>query len=488
MSGVGWLVLGLVLVGVDPPSGPVVEDLFGRTLNEHGLIVVDWEGYMANPLTRFFVEPPKGTTLPVRLILTADNQRLYFDLPSQSGPRGPRKELLFKDQVKAPVSIGIFPDRDAHDERHALNVDFLDGVGKRSTLSLPIRVIDQDQEGRQPDFPIIVDFSKDKTEFFRDSSKREVIVRAADDWAYFFAEMHLTSTAAREERTFLWDPDGFKTGRYTTNEKAYTGFLLYAYGIEGVEVRSGGEPSRAGGFQHSAGRALPIRRSGGVEVEVRGNYNKLGWRADIDDAEWWKATNLGDVVNDLYSIVHHEIGHALMFNAGHTRWASSKLLGKLRSTRVMDYLGAPPSIDKTDHFRGTVDPESLRGAFGNEYHGRVPRGRWLITKTDLLGAEAVGYVLRETSAFSPLKLTTGELPSGTVSGRYSAALRASGGIPFYDWQLVDGTLPDGLELDRFSGELRGIARQSGVFTFTVRVRDYDEESAGKTQQLEIRIK
>jgi hypothetical protein len=225
-----------------------------------------------------------------------------------------------------------------------------------------------------------------------------------------------------------------------------------------------------------------------VEVEVRGNYNKLGWRVDLDDAEWWKATNMGNVLNDLYSIVHHEIGHALMFNPGHTRFASSKRLGKLHNERISGYLGIDPPIDRTDHFYGTVDPESLHGAFGNEYHGKVPRGRWLITKTDLLCAEALGYALRETSAFALLKLTTEELPAGTVTGRYLATLHATGGIPFYDWEVIDGALPEGLELDRFSGEIRGIPGRPGSFPFTVRVRDYAEKSPGKTRRFEIRIK
>ena len=40
---------------------------------------------------------------------------------------------------------------------------------------------------------------------------------------------------------------------------------------------------------------------------------------------------------------------------------------------------------------GTVDPASRRGAFGHEYHGEMPHGRWLITKLDLLCARAVGF-------------------------------------------------------------------------------------------------
>lgn len=487
MSTITLTLLSLALLEARPSAEPLVEDRFGRSLNEHELVLMDWEGYMANPVIRFFVTLPPNASLPARAVVKASDSRIYFDLPSEIGPNGPRKEFLFEDRTRATVSMAIFPDRDGRDESHALNVEVIDAAGQRTTLNVPIRVIDQDREDRRPDFPIIVNFSQDRTGVLQDAAMRAVITRAANDWAYFFGGMELSPVPKGAERTFLWDRDGFKTGRYITNEKEYKGFLLYAYGIEGDELRSGGEPSRAGGFQRLAGTDLPIRRSGGVEVEVRGNYNTLGWVVDFKDGEWWKATNLREVKPDLYSIVHHEIGHALIFNPGHTRFAASKLFGALRNARVSEYVGKAPPIDRSDHLPRVVDPESLRGAFGNEYHGQTPRGRWLITKTDLLCAEAVGYLLRETSAFAQLKLVTGDLPAGKVGARYSAHVRATGGISFYDWEVVNGRLPDGLALDRFSGEIYGIPNRVGAARFTVRVQSYDETSAGKTRELKIEI-
>ena len=58
-------------------------------------------------------------------------------------------------------------------------------------------------------------------------------------------------------------------------------------------LRSGGEPSRLGGFQSQAGKAMPIHRSGGFEAEVKGNYNRKCWLVGLSDTEWWRATNLG---------------------------------------------------------------------------------------------------------------------------------------------------------------------------------------------------
>lgn len=478
---------GLVFLGAEPQAEPRVEDAFGRTLNGQGFVLVDWEGYLANPAIRLLIEPPPDVTFPAKVVLHASDPRIYFDLPGDAAQNGARKEFLFKAHAKTPVSIAIFPDRDGRDEQHELRLECVDGNDQRTTLNLPIRVIDQDRENRGLAFSIKVDFSQDRTGFFQDVAAQAVIVRAANDWAYFFDDMQLAPVPAGAEQTFLWNPDGFKTGRYRTNQDEYRGFLLYAYGIEGDELRSGGEPSRAGGFQRSGEIDLPIRRSGGVEVEVRGNYNTLGWLTELDDADWWKATNLHGVKHDLYSIVHHEIGHALIFNPGHTHFAAGKLLGTLRNARLAEYLGVAPPIDRTDHLRGVVDPESLRGAFGNEYHGKTPRGRWLITKTDLLCAEAVGYVLRETSAFAQLKLTTDVLPKGAVGTRYSTLVRATGGIPFYNWEIIDGRLPDGLTLDQFSGEIDGIPKRAGSSEFTMRVRDYHEKSPGKSRRLKIAI-
>jgi hypothetical protein len=313
------------------------------------------------------------------------------------------------------------------------------------------------------------------------------VIQAAEDWAYFFDGSGLDPVPAKAESTLIWDPDGFNTKRRVPNARAYTGYLLYAYGIDSPLLRSGGESSPFGGFQSQGAKALPLRRSGGYEAEVKGNYNTKGWLVELGDRDWWRATNRHDVANDLYSIAHHEIGHALIFNPANTRFGAAKLLGCLQDEPVKAYLGADPTIDRDDHLARSVDPASLHGAFGNEYHGRMPQGRWLITKLDLLCAQAVGYRLRETSAFLPLDLLTETLPDGAVSTPYSARLRASGGIPFRHWKVVEGALPDGLALDSFTGELRGIPRRPGRFEFTVQVRDSDMQGGGRTRRLRLKV-
>src|SRR3954470_6120043 len=90
-----------------------VEDIFGRTITQQGLTLVDWEGYMANPAIKFYLSPPTNATFPATATLTADGVRLYFDLPSTFGSNGPSKTLSFSDAgQRLPVQISIFPDRD----------------------------------------------------------------------------------------------------------------------------------------------------------------------------------------------------------------------------------------------------------------------------------------------------------------------------------------------------------------------------------------
>ncbi len=55
-----------------------------------------------------------------------------------------------------------------------------------------------------------------------------------------------------------------------------------------------------------------------------GNLNTLGWNASLSDEEWWKATNVSSVQNDLYSIALREIGHALVFNPAYDEFAKYK--------------------------------------------------------------------------------------------------------------------------------------------------------------------
>jgi len=480
------LLTTFVLVSSAHSADLVVEDIFGRRLNEHGLTLVDWEGEIANPAIRFYITPPVDAAFPAEVVLTSDEPRVYFNLPGEIGPNGPRKVVKFTTRERMPVLASIFGDRDGEDRDLALQLEFEDAACRKQSLSLPCHVIDHDRKNQKP-FPILVDFSQDRTGFFKDETKRQVVAQAAQDWADFFEPIPFDESPAGAERTLIWSPEGFKNARTVVNAQPFTGYLLYAYGIESSEIRSGGEPSRMGALQSQNGKRLFIHRSGGVEIETRGNYNTKGWMVSLAPADFWKATNLSPVSNDLYSIAHHEIGHSLIFNPANPLFEKAKANGKFTDASIKEYFGADLTIDRSDHLRGAVDPASRRGAYGNEYYGDMPYCRWQITKLDLLVAKAVGWQLRATSAFAPLQLQTQALPAGAVGKEYASNLTASGGVPFYFWQVTAGALPAGLKLDSFTGAITGVPTKPGVFDLTIRVRDYDEKSSGLTRSLRLEI-
>ncbi len=190
------------------------------------------------------------------------------------------------------MAVSIFPDRDGRDEDHTLEITVTFADGKRRSLDLPVHVVDQDRE-RPPTFAIAVDFSQDRTGFFKDEARRRAVIRVAEDWAYFLDGDGLEPVPAGSETTMIWNPDGFNSTRRVRNEREYTGYLLYAYGIDGpLEAlgRRGHRPPAASST--GPARRLTIRRSGGYEAEIKGNYNTRGWRVDLGDADWWRATNL----------------------------------------------------------------------------------------------------------------------------------------------------------------------------------------------------
>jgi hypothetical protein len=463
-----------------------VRDIFGRELNRRGIVLVDWEGHVANPAFRLAIHPPAGAAYPARAVLRADHGRLYFDLPCKVGRHGAEKAVELTDGKPAAIYLAVFPDRDTADEKHRLTVTFTDKGRPTSRADIPIRVIDQDRR-RPAEFQVTVDFGQDRTGFFRDRRKQAVVRQAVDDWAYFLADPNADEVPAGGEKTWIWRPEAFKEGRHVTNAKPYRGFLVYAYGVRTPELRSGGEPSLAGGWQTSGGRQLPVKRSGGVEIETRGNFNRLGWFLTSGPDDWWRSGNLGKEANDLYSIARHELGHTFIFNPANRLFQQAKKRGQLSSPALLAYHGRAPRLDRTDHLPGAVDRLSRRGAFGNEYHGPMPRKRWLITRLDLLCAQAIGYKLRDTTPFRPLAIVTRRLPPARQGDDYEATPQGEGGVAVYCWDVVSGSLPPGLGLDSFTGEITGKPTRAGTHAFTLRLRDCDEQSRPVVQPLKLHV-
>jgi hypothetical protein len=473
----------------DTPTDIVLEDIFDRQINDTGITLVDWEGYMANPAIKLFVKPPANATFPRTALLTANGTRLYFDSPSEVGTTGPTKYIRFSNASdRIPVHLSIFPDHDTLDEDYELTIQFRDPWTKPISTIVNIHVIDQDKDRPAP-FNITVDFSQDQTDFFNDPQRRTIVQQAAADWAYFIDDMELESVPVGEEFTWIVQPDGEWASSPMTNSIAYTGFLLYAIGIDTAESHIG-IGFTSGDFQAS-NDLLMMRRSGGIGIETGQKHKDLDWFLTKSDDDWWQATDCGcraDALYDLYSVVSHEVGHALIFHSSHTLFGRAEKKGYLEDQAVRAYQGFYPKIDTNSHFsEGAVDRISQRGALGYEAHTKMANGRWLITKLDLLTAQAIGYKLRPTSAFIPLSIQTAGLPSGTRLKAYTATMQATGGIPVYYWTVESGTLPGGLFLDSFTGLITGIPNQTGMFDFIIRIRDYDSTNPGVVMPLSIII-
>ena len=461
-----------LLLGAGPPDGPdvgpltpapaIIRDIFGRPLDRHGLILVDWEGQIANPAIRFDLVPPPDAAYPVRFVIRAKEPRLYFDLPSDCGPSGPRKEVLFQGPARHSMAVSIFPDRDGRDEDHTLDVEVTFADGKRRTLGLPLHVADQDRV-RPPSFAIAVDFSQDRTGFFEDEARRRAVIRAAEDWAYFFDGEGLEPVPAGSEATLIWNPDGFKSTRRVRNEREYIGYLLYAYGIDGAEIRSGGEPSRT--------RRLPApgwQVAGDPTLRAVTRPRSRATTAPGDG--WWTwatptgtATNLRDMPADLESIAHHEIGHALIFNPVNTSFGAAKLFGRLRDDRLARLPGLPTrrsTVPITCPVRSTRPACTVPSA--TSITGRRPTaaGR---SPGRICSAQAVGYRLRETSAFAPVYPDDRGAPRRIDLGPLLGEARRHRRHPVLSLvEVTAGSLPDGLSLDPFTGELRGTPGAAGI--------------------------
>ncbi len=463
-------------------SGQVVlNDIFGRNLLGEEIILVDWEGHMANPAIQLDISPPPGGPFPFDVTLSANHARLYFNNPSIAGNSGPSKMLTFNDATKQEVFLSIFPDRAGGNEAYTLTV-----TSSLGTDVYDIKVIDQDSDTPVIDFDITYDYSEDSIYNLFDATKRTIAEEAGNDWAFFIEDMNFDQVAIGNEQTFIWQDD-FAGGHWAPNSSAYQGFYLFVYGLHVAPHRSGAAPS-VHAFHTIGGLNTNLRRSGGYHADPHGNFNTLMWNTAITDDTWYLATNLGGVPNDLYSIAMHEIGHAITFNPAYPNFLTFKTQGFIDDPEVVNYHGGTVPVDGDDHLHDgnfVLDRISKQGVFGSEYAVEMPLGRWLITKLNLLIMQAIGYDIKQTSAFQPLSIETNSLETGTSNVMYQDSVVAQGGIPFYRFSLASGNLPVGLTLNSFTGVISGVTSETGHFNFTVKVEDYDMLMVQKAYSFEI---
>lgn len=71
----------------------------------------------------------------------------------------------------------------------------------------------------------------------------------------------------------------------------------------------------------------------------------------------------------------------------------------------------------------------------------------------------------------PVSVTTSSLPDAQVGDGYAVTLEAFGDSLTYTWSLIAGSLPDGLKLDKITGNIYGTPTTAGTFDFTIQVDD-----------------
>jgi hypothetical protein len=483
------LASALALPALAQEGGLRVFDAFGRDVTARGVTLLDWEGYIANPAVKLTVRFPADAKLPGDLHISGTDPRLHFDRSDGEDRHGIGKRIRVAAQAESvDFHVAIFPDRDGVSERHQLMLQLFTGGVEQTRLMLPVYVIDQDRPDRPIDFPLHLDFSEDQTGYFSDPHVRRVMVDAARDWAYFLADPGYDTVPAGSEVIHLWGPDGFRVTRPVTIPRSYRGYYMYVSGIRHDEMRAGGAPSRTGGFHTVHGEEHPLRRSGSVEFEVRGNWNLLGWLLTHTDNDWWVSGSLRSEQADLYSIGIHEMGHALAFHGAYPVWGEAKKDWVFRDPVVTAYLGQEPKIDTSDHLVGVIDPLSLYGSFGVEYHARMKARRWLLTKSHLLFLQAIGYRLRHTTALETLSVAEPKVELRAREARFfSASLPIVGGVPTYRVTITDGALPEGVRVDSFTGEISGRPWQSGSFEATLQVEDQDPTTKPATIRVAVQV-
>ncbi len=485
MKHVYTITIFFLLAGLQAPAQIIVKDIFNRNLSGHTIVLTDWEGYMANPATRLTLTAPAGATFPIKVSLSANGALLYFDMPSTASASGPVKTITLRNNNPVSFYISNFPDRDSLDNQYTLTV----ATKKYGKQNYALKVTDQDLPSYKSPFKITTDFSEDtEYHFFSPAARKNAVVTAANDWAYFITNQNFDTVAAGDQSVAIWGDNG-NPMHFAYNPKKYKGFYLYAFGLQVDPVVSGGSPSWDN-FQTVNGAATGLRRAGGYNADPRGNYNTLGWSTAYTDSTWFLATNLGDVINDLFSIAHHEIGHCLIFNGGYTVFNGYEQQGYIDDPALLNYTKTKVYVNEYDHLVDSTgnllaDRVSRKGVYGSEYANVVPFGRWLTTKTDLIVLKLIGYNLKNVSAFSKPVFKTTTLPAATAGVAYNTTVKASGGIPFYNFTLSSSTLPPGLSLDAFTGKISGTPSTAGSYQFTIKVMDYDSVSALKQYALTV---
>ncbi|GAA4445414.1 Ig domain-containing protein [Phytohabitans houttuyneae] len=465
-----------------------VVDRFGRVVNDYGVKLVDWEGYLANPYIELTVRPPTDVPFPVTIDLKAEGtSRLMMDLPSQLTATGATKQLTFANSSEAKTfKLAIHSKRaPGADELYTMRLTVRAGNGTSYVQTMPIRVQQDQKTALEPTIPVNFDYRYDTiTGYFNNAAFRTAAEEGVKDWFRFFNLQPFDTVAAGAESNHLPGNDWQNTVN-VTNNVAYNGMYVYFRGIQ--TPYSTGYPARNGQYHTRGGQQVagPIHRSTAMIFE----YDEAGKQlfTSLADEDWYRTEIAGSVL-DVHGLVMHEYGHAVAF---HSDWAGMRNYvntSGANDQEVIAYQGRTVPLDSSYHIPGTSPYwDRLSGQSGGWTH-LFPTRRWMLTKLALLVAENAGWPLnRNLTPFLAPSIVTTSLPDAPTGQAYTQTLAARGGVPFYDWRVTGGALPAGLSLDRFTGTISGTPSAAGTYSFTVELRDYDALSTPVTRTFQLTV-
>ncbi|WP_339272472.1 LamG-like jellyroll fold domain-containing protein [Paenibacillus sp. FSL W8-0426] len=464
-------------------------DIFGRTLNDYGVELVDWQGYIANPYVKLNVVPPEDAAYPLTIDIKAKGtSRLMMDRPSTLSATGAAKTLTFQNAGESkPFLLEIHPDRiggNGEIEHYTLELAVTDANGAVRKQTTPIRVWDQD-DAREPSLPLKFDYRYDTIQpYFSDPAIREASEQAIKDWFYFFDMEPFDTVPANSEVTRL-PKDNFDGHDSVTNDEPYNGMWIYLRGLNGPY--STGGASDNGKYHKRNGVTVPDRIHRSL-LTILDFYDTATPFTSLDDEQWY-LTEMSDTSTDVYGLIMHEFGHALAFSHSWRGMAAYKRSGGT-ADNIVAYQGVPVPLDDTYHIPGEPQYwDRISGQNGGRTH-LFHNKRWMLTKLTLLIAEQAGWKLnRSLTPFLSPSIKNVPVPNAKTGQQYELKLQAEGGVPFYDWNITGGSLPEGLTLDRFTGTIAGkvSGKAKGSYTFTVQLRDYDEKSAPVQKEFTLNV-
>ncbi len=212
-------------------------------------------------------------------------------------------------------------------------------------------------------------------------------------------------------------------------------------------------------------------------VDVQNHYGELtGVFIETDTTAilganiWAKNTSNGQVFSYVSDYFQQNTGYfRLLLPPGnytlhaesiHSSFNGSSRVGPYSNSTTSASFRAPHPITPVVFQEGTVNiPYEITIAAGCETNITFQ-----LDGMGFVGSDSCGNEL-------PLIIHTNELQSGTIDIAYYTQLMATGGVLPYQWNVVSGSLPPGLNLETTTGEITGSPITAGNYEFTIQLQD-----------------